>query len=189
MALILSTVAAPEPSAGYEEPALEEQPTLDDPFAQPAEPAAQPSEPAAAPAEPVAEPPPPAAEPALQPSDQPTSALYVPLMVRGVKETVMGSVFLGLGGVLLAVGIPTILQGVEERKVEETESRGSLKLAGGAAATGIGGLFSLFGIILLPIGVSNIVKAKRGYALRPAGSVAFGRTMQGTWTTGLKLSF
>jgi hypothetical protein len=98
-------------------------------------------------------------------------------MARGIKETVMGGVFLTLGGALLAFGIPTIVSGAEETD----DKRKSLKIAGGATATGIGGLFGLFGIILLPIGISNIVRARAG--------LAFNRSPRGTWTTGVRLRF
>ena len=86
-----------------------------------------------------------------------------------------------LGGVGLAVGVPTIVKASEERASDTGNDSTSLRLAGGIVATAFGGMFALFGIVLLPTGIAKLVRAN--------GGLAFNRTPQGTWTAGVRLRF
>ena len=77
------------------------------------------------------------------------------------------------------IGIPTIITASERREMGDDNA--SLALAGGAVATAFGGMFTLFGIVILPSGISNLVRAR--------GGMAFNRTPRGTWTAGVRLRF
>lgn len=138
--------------------------------------------------EPVPVEPQPDGQPPMQPQQAPEQAPHKgmstnPVMLaKGIKETVMGSVFLGIGVPLIALGVPLILRGAENQRLNEDSSKGALQIAGGAVATGFGGMLTLFSLVLLPTGISKIVRSKRS-------GFAFNRTPRGTWTAGVHFSF
>lgn len=180
---------------GYPEPTEATEPALEEPGASeaaaetpPAD--AEASEPKPAPADPAPEGPAPEAQPDPDDDgkDHSNDWRHYKRKAVGIKLIVLGSVFLVAGSVLLGIGIPAILK---NKDPDENGERNTLGFAGGIVATSFGGLMVFWAIPLLPTGIVKLTRANRALAFgqRHRASLAFGRTYDGTWTSGLRLRF